>query len=416
MIFEKTTQHESLQTNKHYSHRIVLACFTIQAVGVGTFVSYGVFFNSLMTEFQWSRAAISGASSLAFFLSGLFAMLLGRLNDRYGPKNLMRIASIFFGVGLMLMSQLHDMWQLYLFYGLFFGIGLSAIDVIALTTTARWFSHNRGMMTGLVKVGTGAGQFIIPLAAGMLIAAYGWRHAYLCIGAGSLIILFSCAQLLKRDAKELSSGRLSRNRSEKVLPKIIEISLSAGETVRTFQMWTICIVNLLIVFCLTIILVHIVPHSRDIGLSAIQAAGVLSTIGAVSMVSRLVAGITIDKIGSKPIMVTCLFVLITSLLWLQVSESLWMLYLFACIYGLAHGGIYTAISPIVAEIFGITAHGTIFGIIFFFGATGGAIGPFFAGQLFDITGSYVIIFRSITILSIIGLVLLSLLKPINKNK
>ena len=416
MILEKTTQQESLQTNKHYSYRIVLACFTIQAVGVGTFVSYGVFFNSLMTEFQWSRAAISGASSLAFFLSGLFAMLLGRLNDRYGPKNLMRIASIFFGVGLMLMSQLNDMWQLYLFYGLFFGIGLSAIDVIALTTTARWFSHNRGMMTGLVKVGTGAGQFIIPLAAGMLIAAYGWRHAYLCIGAGSLIILFSCAQLLKRDAKELSSGRYARNSSEKVLPKIIEISLSAGETVRTFQMWTICIVNLLIVFCLTIILVHIVPHSRDIGLSAIQAAGVLSTIGAVSMVSRLVAGITIDRIGSKPIMVTCLFVLITSLLWLQVSESLWMLYLFACIYGLAHGGIYTAISPIVAEIFGITAHGTIFGIIFFFGATGGAIGPFFAGQLFDITGSYSIIFRSITILSIIGLVLLSLLKPINKNK
>ena len=365
MILEKETQQESLQTNKHYSYRIVLACFTIQAVGVGTFVSYGVFFNSLMMEFQWSRAAISGASSLAFFLSGLFAMLLGRLNDRYGPKHLMRIASIFFGVGLMLMSQLHDMWQLYLFYGLFFGIGLSAIDVIALTTTARWFSHNRGMMTGLVKVGTGAGQFIIPLTAGMLIAAYGWRHAYLCIGAGSLIILFSCAQLLKRDAKELSSGRYARNRSEKVLPKIIDISLSAGETVRTFQMWTICIVNLLIVFCLTIILVHIVPHSRDIGLSAIQAAGVLSTIGAVSMAGRLVAGITIDRIGSKPIMVTCLFVLITSLLWLQVSESLWMLYLFACIYGLAHGGIYTAISPIVAEIFGITAHGTIFGIIFF---------------------------------------------------
>jgi MFS family permease len=416
MILGKTTQQESLQTNKHYSYRIVSACFTIQAVGVGTLVSYGVFFNSLMTEFQWSRAAISGASSLAFFLSGLFAMLLGRLNDRYGPKNLMRIASIFFGVGLMLMSQLHDIWQLYLFYGLFFGIGLSAIDVIALTTIARRFSRNRGIMTGLVKVGTGAGQFIIPLAAGMLIAVYGWRHAYLCIGVGSLIILLSCAQLLKRDAKELSPGRHARNRSEKVHPKIRDISLSVGETVRTFQMWTICIVNLLIVFCLMIILVHIVPHSRDIGLSAIQAAGVLSTIGAVSMVGRLVAGITIDRIGSKPIMVTCLFVLITSLLWLQVSESLWMLYLFACVYGLAHGGLYTAISPIVAEIFGIAAHGTIFGIILFFGATGGAIGPFFAGQLFDITGSYTIIFRSITILSIIGLLLLSLLKPINKNK
>lgn len=416
MILEKTTQQEALQANKHQRYRIVLACFTIQAVGIGTFVAYGVFFNSLMTEFQWSRAAISGASSLAFLLSGLFAMLLGRLNDRYGPKNLMRVASIFFGVGLMLMSQLHDMWQLYLFYGFFFGIGLSAIDVIALTTTARWFSRNRGMVTGLVKVGTGAGQFIIPLAAGMLIAAYGWRHAYLYIGAGSLVILFSCAQLLKRDARELTPERPAGKRSEKVLPKIIEISLSAGETVRTYQMWIICIANLLIVFCLMIIVVHIVPHSRDIGLSAIQAAGVLSTIGAVSMVGRLVAGITIDRTGSKPIMVTCLFVLISSLLWLQVSDSLWMLYLFACVYGLAHGGLYTSISPIVAEIFGITAHGTILGIVLFFGATGGAIGPLLAGTLFDITGSYEIIFISITILSIIELVLLSLLKPVNKNK
>jgi len=416
MMLKSTSRPQQIKPNKRYSYLILLACFTIQAVGVGTFVSYGVFFNSLMTEFQWSRATISGASSLAFFLSGLFAILIGRLNDMYGPRNLMRIASISFGMSLILMSYLTTIWQLYLFYGVLFGIGLSAIDVIALTTTARWFSSNRGLMTGLVKVGTGAGQFVVPLTASILIATYGWRQACLYIGSVSLIILFASAQVLKRDSNGITQESNERDRSPLVILRQKKSSLSAGETIRTVQLWTICTVNFLIVFCLTIILIHIVPHARDTGLPAIKAAGVLSTIGGVSMIGRFFSGIVIDRIGSKPIIVVCFIVLVISLLWLQFADSLWMLYTFACVYGLAHGGFYTAISPIVVEIFGIAAHGTIFGIIIFFGATGGAIGPILAGQLFDIAGSYTIIFWIITLFSVIGLSLILSLKPIDMKQ
>jgi hypothetical protein len=56
-----------LDNKPSYGHIIAAACFIIQAVGIGTYVTYGVFFNSLMAEFQWPRAIISGASSLAFF-------------------------------------------------------------------------------------------------------------------------------------------------------------------------------------------------------------------------------------------------------------------------------------------------------------------------------------------------------------
>ena len=194
-------------SNKYDSCVIVAACFMIQAVGVGTLVTYGVFFNPLVSDLGWSRAAVSGASSLAFFLSGVSAIVIGRLNDLYGPRNLMRIAAILMGVGVMLMSQVAEMWHLYVFYGIIFGIGLGAIDVIALTTTARWFLHSRGFMTGMVKVGTGAGQFLIPFLASLLIAAYGWRQAYLDIGAAVMVILFCIAQLLKRDP---TSGNLPK--------------------------------------------------------------------------------------------------------------------------------------------------------------------------------------------------------------
>lgn len=395
-----------------YGHIIAAACFTIQAVGIGTFVTYGVFFNSLMAEFQWSRAIISGASSLAFFLMGLFGMLIGRLNDRYGPQQLMRVTAVFFGAGFMLMSQVNTIWQLYLYYGVLFGIGLSAIDVIALTTVARWFSGKRGLMTGIVKVGTGAGQFSIPLVASLLIAVHGWRQTYLMIGAVAMVVLLGIAQLLKRDPSKLQPIRSSGGASPAVQEALESRSLSAGQAMRTIQLWTICSVNLAVVFCLLIILVHIVPHARDTGLSAAQAAGVLSTIGGVSMAGRFLSGMAIDRIGSKSIMVTCFFVLIAGLLWLQAARSLWMLYLFACIYGLAHGGFFTAISPLAAEIFGIGAHGTIIGIIVCFGTTGGAIGPIVAGQLFDVTGSYTTTFWLITAISAAALMLILSLKPI----
>ena len=405
-----------MQASKKRNYSIVAACFTIQAVGVGILVSYGVFFNSLMIEFQWSRAVISGASSLALFLSGLLAIFVGRLNDIYGPKRLMSIAAIFLGTGVMLMSQVEEVWQLYLFYGVIFGIGYSAVDVIALTTTARWFSHSRGIMTGIVKVGTGAGQFTIPFLASVLIAIYGWRQTNVILGAAALVIILLVAQVLKRDPGD-SCAEINPNGNGATKSSGIEFSsLSAREALQTAQMWIICSVNLLLVFTLMIILVHIVPHASDIGLSPFQSAGVLSTIGAVSMLGRFISGLTIDRVGSKYVMVACYFVLIASLIWLQFTDSLWMLYLFACAYGLAHGGFFTAISPIVAEIFGIAAHGAIFGIVVFFGTTGGAIGPLAAGQLFDMTGSYTVTFRAITAMSVAGLGLILLLKPIEKTR
>ncbi len=391
---------------------IFTACFTIQAVGIGSYVAYGVFFNALMAEFQWSRATISGASSLAFLMMGFVGMLIGRLNDQYGPRLLMSITSLFFGAGLILMAQANSVLQLYIFYGVLLGIGLSSIDVIALTTIARWFPLRRGAMTGLVKVGTGAGQFTIPLIASFLIGVVGWRHTCLIIGLVASFLLFGVAQILKRDPYDYQPLSERETSPSHQTSKYENSSLSFEKTRKTYQFWNLCIVNFLVVFCLMSIIIHIVPHARDIGLSAHQASGALSTIGGVSMIGRFVSGLAIDRYGSRTIMGACLLLLIISLFWLQIAQSLWMLFLFACIYGLAHGGFYTAISPILAEVFGIKAHGTILGIVVCFGTTGGAIGPIFTGQLFDMTGSYTTAFWTFIITSTCSLGILSLLKPI----
>lgn len=87
-----------------YGHIITAACFSIQAVGIGTYISYGIFFNPLMAAFDWSRAAISGASSTAFFFAGLFGILVGRLNDRVGQFFIPILASLFIAVFALLMA------------------------------------------------------------------------------------------------------------------------------------------------------------------------------------------------------------------------------------------------------------------------------------------------------------------------
>ena len=76
-----------------------------------------------METFGWSRAAIAGASSLAFFMMGVFGVVAGRLNDRFGPRPIMTVTALLLGLGCLLMARLTAPWELYLFYGITFGMG-----------------------------------------------------------------------------------------------------------------------------------------------------------------------------------------------------------------------------------------------------------------------------------------------------
>jgi MFS family permease len=371
-----------------YGYIIVAACAAVQATGIGTHVAFGIFFKPLLADFGWPRASLAGAHSLAFLLSGFLGIFIGRLNDRFGPRVLLTVTSLFFGMGLFLMSTAATLWQVYLFYGIMVGIGLSPVDVIALSTTARWFVRRRGIMSGIVKVGTGAGQLCIPFASSVLILSVGWQTSYIFLAAFVTLMLAGMGQLLRRDPSQMGLLPDGDTQLGTAGSDFVEKGISLGEAFKTRQFWTICFTNLTIVFSLMIIFLHIVPHAMDIGIPATTAASILSTIAGASMVGRLVIGFAADRAGYKTCMICCFAILISAFLWLQVADELWMLYLFAGFYGIGHGGHFTLISPLVAEHFGIRSHGVLFGIVLFAGTFGGAAGPFLAGHLFDITGSY----------------------------
>ncbi len=397
-----------------YGYLIAATGFVIQGLGIGMWISYGVFFKPLANEFGWSRALVSGASSLAMFLTGLMGILVGRLNDKVGPRRIMTVTGVLLGSGYYLMSHVGAVWQIYLFYGVIIGLGFSSIDVVVLSTVARWFVRRRGFMTGIVKVGTGAGQLALPLLASVFITAYGWRNTYVIMGIALLILLVLLAQLLRRDPAQMGLSPDGDELGVSQVSALANRGLSLREASATRQLWLLCLANFIIVFCALTVMVHIVNHATDLGIPPTEAAGVLASIGGVSMVGRFMTGFAIDRIGSVRTTFICFILLIVSLLWLQVAKNAWMLYLFALVYGIAHGGFFTVISPIVAELLGIRSHGVLFGIVVFSGTIGGSCGPLLAGYIFDITESYRLAFIILIVLAVFGLVLTPFLKPVKE--
>ncbi|MBI4285159.1 MAG: MFS transporter [Chloroflexi bacterium] len=399
-----------------YGYVIVAAAFIIHAMTMGTFQSYGVFFVPLLNDFGWSRALISGASSLSYFLMGLIGILSGSINDKTGPRVIFITTALFLGAGYMLTSQVNSVWQLYLFFGLMVGIGGSAADVVLLSTIARWFVKKRGLMSGLSKVGTGLGIMVMPLLARQFISIYDWRVAFVILGIISTVVIIAMAQFLRRDPYKmrLQPDGIEQTTVQKARPQ--EVGTSFREAARTRQFWIVFFAFMAFGFCTQSVLVHIAPHAQGLGISAANAAVVLAIIGGSSMVGRLAMGYVSDRIGNKRTLTICFVILISTLVSLQFFNDLGTLYLFGAIYGFGHGGFFGVYSPLVALLFGTRSQGSIFGTAVFAVTFGGAIGPIVTGYTFDLTDSYRLGFLILVAASSAGLVLLSLLRPLGAGK
>jgi len=387
-----------------YGYIIILAAFFVQVLMWGAFNSFGVFFVPLLAEFGWTRAMTSGPLSLSLLLMGLVSIIAGRLNDRFGPRLVVSIFGLVLGLGYLLMSQVSAIWHFYLFYGVMIGIGMGGPDISLLSTVARWFVKKRGMMTGIIKAGAGVGLLIMPLVANWLILTYGWRIAYIVTGLVILIPSISVAQVLK-----LEPGQQGLLPDGGGVGEVSSNSAAAGFTLRqavhTRQFWLLCGVYFLFIYCVQTVIVHIYPHAVDLGIPESVAANILAAIGGAIIAGGFIMGSTGDRVGHKAAMIIDLSILATALLWLQLAEEVWMLYIFAALDGFAHGGLYTLISPMVAELFGLRSHGVIFGIVTFIATIGGVIGPVVIGHMFDVTGGYQLGFFILAVACVVAILL-----------
>jgi MFS family permease len=394
-----------------YGYVIVAAALFMAIVMWGARFSFGVFFSPVLEEFGWTRAATSGGFSLTWVFTGLLSIAVGRLNDKLGPRLIMTIAGFVVGLGYLLMSQLSNLWQLYLFYGLI-SIGMSAVLVPTLSTVARWFVKMRAFMTGIVLAGTGIALMVIVPAANRAIMNYGWRMAYMIVGIVVIVIVVMAAQFLRRDPYQLGKLPYGYDGTSTSASEPGTSGLFFREALRTHQVWLISLVYFCTYFIYNILLVHTVIYATGEGISSMGAVGVMAFLGGAGIAGRMLMGIFADRIGNKQVMVLGAGLMMVTLFWLLMANDLWMLLLFGVVFGFGHGGMATMESPIVAHIFGMRSHGVILGLVFFSDTLGGAMGPFIAGYLFDATGSYRFAFFLCAILGVVNLIAILLIRPL----
>ena len=394
-----------------YGYIVAIAAFCVMMVGGGTFYAFGIFFKPLLAEFGWTRAMTSGAWSLCALLAGLLGIGMGRLSDRFGPRPVVTACGFFVGLGYLLMSQISAIWQLYLFYGVILAIGGSGIPVPIISVIPRWFVKRRGLVTGIVLSGMGVGIMVVPPLARHLISIYDWRTSYIIVGIVALISIMLAGQFLRRDPSQMGQVPYGEDEVKEPGLKPEAQGVSLRGVIHIKQFWMLCAILICHSFGVQAILVHIVSHATDLRISQTIAANILVFIGGLSIAGRVIMGSAGDRIGNKRAVTIVLILVTASLFWLLITKEVWMFFLFAAIFGFGYGGFAGLLSPIVAELFGLSSLGAILGGLFFGITIGGAIGPLLAGYIFDTAGSYNLAFLIYGIVSIIATVLTILLKP-----
>ena len=266
-------------------------------------------------------------------------------------------------------------------------------------------------MTGIVIAGMGIGGLIAPPVLSRLIEAYGWRLSYVIMGGTVLLIMIAAAQLLRLEPArhEPLPDRGHEGKQQEL--KLQTESFSFKEAVHTTQFWVFFFMHTCFGLCLSAIVVHIVPHAIDLGISAISAANILAYNSGMGIIGTLVLGSLGDRIGNRQVFMIGFGLILVSLCCLMLADEVWMFYLFAVVFGFAQGGTAPQGSPMLARLFGLGSHGLILGVVGVGFRVGAGIGPFVAGYLFDLTGSYRVPFLVCIALTFASLMFTIMLKP-----
>jgi predicted MFS family arabinose efflux permease len=267
-------------------------------------------------------------------------------------------------------------------------------------------------MTGITKVGAGVGIMAVPLLANWLISGYGWRTAYVVLGivAGAGIVL--AALLFKRDPSQIGGRPYGADEAQSTEEDSEAAHFSLRRAMRTRQLWMFSAIWFSFIFCVQVVMVHIANHVTDLGLSPAIGASVISVVGGFSIFGRLgLAGLS-DKIGPKSAYMIALSLLTSSFVLLQFAGEAWAFYIFAAMYGVAHGAYFALLAPMIAGLFGLRSLGSILGVILFIGTFAGLVSPVLTGWVFDTINSYQPAFITCLVLNAISIMLLFSLKPI----
>ena len=377
-----------------YGWVVVAVSFVIFALIFGSRYCFGVFFTSFEHEFGLTRMATSSIFSTYVVLCPVFAILGGRMLDRYGPRLLVLLMGVFTGLSLLLTGRANASWQLYIYYSALLAIGTGPGYPVLMSTTSRWFEKKRGLALAITASGGGLGTIALAPFATYLIGSFDWRTAFAVLGLLVGLGIAPLSIMLKKDPAEIGMvpdgaevpSDTTADLNSKDTPYAGSITVAQALRTRTF--WFLGIVWFSFSLCLHLIYTHVVPCVTDMGISSAEAAVVLGLIGSIGIPGRLVMGLVSDKTGRKVSAVICGLLQVGAMIWVACAREVWMFYLFAIVYGFASGGFDIPVTALIGDIFGVHRLGEIMGILVIGWGLGAAIGPAFGGFIFDVTENY----------------------------
>jgi MFS family permease len=395
---------------------IVVACtFTVLCMAYGIQFTFGVFMPFISADTGWNRGSLSFPYSLYLFVYSALGIVTGRLTDRLGPRIVLAVGGCLLGGGVMLMSRVHALWQIYIVLGLIAASGMSAAYVPCNATVVRWFTLKRGLALSITSSGASFGMFIFPPLTTALITAYGWRESYLILGLLAVFVVVACAAFVARDPEKMGlfpDGRPPPEppSSDASLDFLLSEDWTLAAAKRTSAFWllnAIFALTWLVVFMPT---VHIVPFAVDLGISPFRAAMTISVIGFAGFAGRLAIGTISDHLGRVFTLAVCLILQALAFLGFTISTSLELLYLAAALFGFSYGGVTSLFPALIGDFFGRASVGVIVGFIFALAGAPAAFGPLIAGYIYNATSSYSAAFELSAALNLAALLLTFLLK------
>ncbi len=381
---------------------VVAGAFAVMFVGFGSAYTFSAFMEPLRQDFGASRGSVSVVFSLAGFLYFGLGLLSGPLADRWGSHRVAALGMLLTGAGLALASFAQTLTQVYLAYGLGVGLGVGLSYVPAVGAVQRWFTRRRGFASGLAVSGIGVGTLVMPPVAALLLAALGWRSAYLVLGIAAAVLGTAMALLIRNDPRD--HGLFPDGVAAQAAAPIAA-SASIHDAVRSRRFAGLYAACLLCSFGIFVPFVHLVPYATDRGVAPATAALLVGGIGLGSTAGRLLLGDLADRMGRRSSLVALMAGLAASQALWAISDGFAMLAAFALVYGVFYGGFVALLPALVMDYFGGRNVSGILGILYTSVAFGTLVGPSAAGFAYDATQSYALPIAAAALLNALAAVI-----------
>ena len=370
---------------------VVLA--SMLGIGLGLspvpFYTIGMLAPELAREFGWTFGDIMAGLPIMTFAVLVASPIVGLLADRVGVRPIALISVVLFGFSFMAFAaNPGDIRFFYANWAIMAVLGAGTLPITWTRAVNNRFEDRKGFALGLSLLGTGVFGFLVKPFTAFVIDAYGWRAAYMAVGALPLILAFPVAWFAFHDVGDRRQSAADRREND-ALRSAATPGLTFSQTLRNWRFWVLAVAFVPISFGVG----GPIPNMENIikiaGFSGPDIVSLVSLIGLSVIAGRVVGGWLIDCFWAPGI---AFFMLCAPALacWMFAHGDL--TYATAAgsiiLIGFAAGVEYDLMAFLVARYFGLKSYGAIYGSLYGFFALGAGIGPVVFGRAFDATGSY----------------------------